>query len=122
MSWKFTRKLMPVRFEVDEPICMIVPQRRAELEEFAPELRRTESDEDLRGKLESFLRARDDIGRVQAATNVAAGERVQWQADYPRGRHIDGRAGSAGGQDRSLRLTDGRVGPQSVEWLHASVR
>ena len=37
MSWKLTRKLMPVRFEVDEPICMIVPQRRAELEEFAPE-------------------------------------------------------------------------------------
>ena len=25
MSRKFTRKLMPVRFEVDEPICMIVP-------------------------------------------------------------------------------------------------
>jgi hypothetical protein len=31
MSWKLTRKLMPVRFEVDEPICMIVPQRRAEI-------------------------------------------------------------------------------------------
>ena len=27
MNWKLTRKLMPVRFEVDEPICMIVPQR-----------------------------------------------------------------------------------------------
>jgi hypothetical protein len=25
MNWKFTRKLMPVRFEVDEPIGMIVP-------------------------------------------------------------------------------------------------
>lgn len=36
MNWKFTREFMPVRFEVDEPICMIVPQRRAELEEFAP--------------------------------------------------------------------------------------
>ena len=55
MSWKFTRKLMPVRFEVDEPICMIVPQRRADLEEFAPELTRIESDEDLRRKHESFL-------------------------------------------------------------------
>ena len=28
MNWKFTRKLTPVRFEVDEPIGMIVPQRR----------------------------------------------------------------------------------------------
>jgi hypothetical protein len=36
MNWKFTRKLMPVRFEVDESICLIVPQRRNELEEFAP--------------------------------------------------------------------------------------
>jgi Family of unknown function (DUF6065) len=51
MSWKLTRKLIPVRFEVDEPICMIVPQRRAELEEFAPELRPIESDEDLQRKL-----------------------------------------------------------------------
>ena len=39
INWKFTRQLMPVRFEVDEPICMIVPQRRGELEEFAPEFR-----------------------------------------------------------------------------------
>ena len=29
MSWKLTRKLMPVRFEVDEPICMIVPHAEA---------------------------------------------------------------------------------------------
>jgi hypothetical protein len=100
MSWKFTRKLMPVRFEVDEPIGMIVPQRRAELEEFAPELRRIESDEDLRRKHESFLRSRDEAGRIQAAANVAAGERLQWQGDYTRGRHIDGEAGVEDHQTR----------------------
>ena len=64
MNWKLTRKLMPVRFEVDEPICMIVPQRRADLEEFAPELRHIESDEDLRRKYEFFLRSR---ARVRAS-------------------------------------------------------
>jgi Family of unknown function (DUF6065) len=100
MSWKFTRKLMPVRFEVDEPICMIVPQRRAELEEFAPELRRIESDEDLQRKHESFLRSRHEAGRIQAATNVAAGERVQWQGDYTRGGHADGEAGTPDHQTR----------------------
>ncbi len=47
MNWKLTRAHMPVRFEVDEPICMIVPQRRAELEEFTPELRPIESDENF---------------------------------------------------------------------------
>ncbi len=59
MSWQITRKMMPVRFEVDEPICMIVPQRRAELEEFAPEIRPIDSDEDWRRKHEFFLRSRD---------------------------------------------------------------
>jgi hypothetical protein len=100
MSWKLTRKLMPVRFEVDEPICMIVPQRRAELEEFAPELRRIESDEDLQRKHELFLRSRDDAGRIQAAANVAAGERLDWQGDYTRGRHRDGEAGPPDHQTR----------------------
>ena len=100
MSWKFTRKLMPVRFEVDEPICMIVPQRRAELEEFAPELRRIESDEDLARKHESWLRSRSEAGRIQAAANVAAGERVEWEADYTRGRHRDGEAGADDHQTR----------------------
>jgi hypothetical protein len=94
MSWKFTRKLMPVRFEVDEPICMIVPQRRAELEEFAPELRHIESDEDLHRKHEFFLRSRHEIGQLQVATDAAAGERVPWQGDYARGSHADGEAGA----------------------------
>jgi hypothetical protein len=100
MSWKFTRKLMPVRFEVDEPICMIVPQRRAELEEFVPELRRIESDEDLRRKYETFLRSRDQLGQIHAAANVAAGQRVQWQGDYTRGRHRDGEEGAPDHQTR----------------------
>jgi hypothetical protein len=84
MNWKFTRNHMPVRFEVDEPICLIVPQRRAELEEFAPELRHIESDEDLRRKYEFFLRSRHELGQVQAETNTDAGDRVLWQGDYAR--------------------------------------
>jgi Family of unknown function (DUF6065) len=93
MSWKLTRKLMPVRFEVDEPICMIVPQRRADLEEFAPELRRIESDEDLHSKHDSFLRSRDAAKQIEQLTRVAAGEQVEWQGHYTRGKHPDGEAG-----------------------------
>ena len=100
MSWKLTRKLMPVRFEVDEPICMIVPQRRAELEEFAPELRRIESDEDLRCKHETFLRSRNAAKQIEQLTRVAAGEPVEWQGDYARGRHTDGGAGTPDHQTR----------------------
>jgi uncharacterized protein DUF6065 len=100
MSWKLTRKLMPVRFEVDEPICMIVPQRRAELEEFAPELRRIESDEDLQRKYESFRCSRDAAKQMEQVVRVNAGERVEWQGDYTRGRHTDGEAGAPDHQTR----------------------
>lgn len=94
MSWKLTRKLFPVRFEVGEPICMIVPQRRGELEEFAPELRRVESDEELQRKHETFRRSRDVAKQFEQTTRVAAGERVEWQGDYTRGKHVDGEAGA----------------------------
>ena len=100
MSWKLTRKLWPVRFEVDEPICMIVPQRRAELEEFAPELRRIDSDEDLQRKHKLFLRSRDAAKHAEQIARVAAGDRVEWQGDYTRGRHRDGEAGAPDHQTR----------------------
>jgi Family of unknown function (DUF6065) len=100
MSWKITRKHMPVRFEIDDPICMIVPQRRAELEEFAPELRRIESDETLQRKHESFRDSRDPAKQIEQCARVAAGEQVQWQGDYTRGRHTDGEAGTPDHQTR----------------------
>lgn len=100
MSWKFTRKLMPVRFEVDEPICMIVPQRRSELEEFAPELRPIDSDEDLRRKHEFFLHSRNPEKQIEQLARVAAGEQVEWQGDYARGRHTGGEAGTPDHQTR----------------------
>jgi hypothetical protein len=100
MSWKLTRKLMPVRFEVDEPICMIVPQRRAELEEFVPELRCIESDEDLQRKHEFFLRSRNAAKQIEQLTRVAAGEQVEWQGDYTRGKHTDGDPGTPDHQTR----------------------
>src|SRR5277367_3633648 len=100
MSWKLTRKHMPVRFEVDEPICMIVPQRRAELEEFTPELRHIESDEDLHRQHEFFLRSRDAAKQIEQLTRVAAGEQVEWQGDYTRGKHTNGEAGTPHHQTR----------------------
>lgn len=113
MSWKITRKMMPVRFEVDEPICMIVPQRRAELEAFAPELRPIDSNRELRTKNDYFLRSRAEMAPDQLATNVLAGERLPWQADYMRGKHADGEPGVTDHQTRRhLRSFDGREGEQ----------
>jgi hypothetical protein len=36
MNWKVTRPNALIRFEAGEPICMLVPQRRGELEAFMP--------------------------------------------------------------------------------------
>jgi Family of unknown function (DUF6065) len=100
MSWKLTRKHVPVRFEVDEPICMIVPQRRAELEEFAPELRGIESDEDLQRTHEVFRQSRNAAKQVEQLVRVAAGEKVEWQGHYTQGMHADGEAGASDHQTR----------------------
>ncbi|EUA32345.1 hypothetical protein I548_1119 [Mycobacterium intracellulare] len=83
MNWKFTREFMPVRFEVDEPICMIVPQRRAELEEFAPELRPIESDEELHRKHEFFLGSRGALGREQETADGAPASGCRGRATTP---------------------------------------
>jgi len=86
---------------------MIVPQRRAELEEFTPELRRIESDEDLQRKYEDLQRkyellrrSRDAEKQIEQVVRVTAGEQVEWQGDYTRGRHPDGEAGTPDHQTR----------------------
>jgi hypothetical protein len=100
MSWKLTRKMMPVRFDVDEPICMIVPQRRGELEEFAPELMSIASDEELQRKYEHFLDSRSRANQLEQLARLDAGQQVEWQGDYTRGRHPDGAAGAPDHQTR----------------------
>jgi hypothetical protein len=79
---------------------MIVPQRRAELEEFTPELRLIESDEELHRKHEFFLGSRGALGREQEAAAAAEKDRVPRQGDYTRGRHADGEPGAADHQTR----------------------
>src|SRR4051795_5949756 len=39
MNWKLTRPGLPIVFEPDEPICMLIPQRRGELESIRPAVR-----------------------------------------------------------------------------------
>jgi hypothetical protein len=48
MNWQMTRPYLTVTFEVDEPIALIVPQRRGELESFRPETRSISDDPVLR--------------------------------------------------------------------------
>jgi len=47
MNWQITRPRTPVRFARGEPICMITPIRRGDVEELEPEVRDLESEPDL---------------------------------------------------------------------------
>ena len=47
MNWQIARRLKGVKFVRSEPICMITPIHRDDLEDFDPEIRDLESDPEL---------------------------------------------------------------------------
>src|SRR5205823_1653280 len=47
MSWQVTRRLKVIRIQRGQPICMITPIRRGEIETVDPEIRNIESDPEL---------------------------------------------------------------------------
>jgi hypothetical protein len=84
MNWRFTRKLTPVAFERDEPICMIYPVARGVIESVEPEFRSLDEDPKIR---QSYL----DWSARRSAFNAALSEessdarREKWQKEYFRG-------------------------------------
>ena len=85
MNWKLTRPGLTVTFEQDEPVAMILPMRRGELELFEPHLRNLDAGSgdgeaytEWRAHRESFLRQL----REAKATEISRG----WQGDYFRGQ------------------------------------
>jgi len=84
VNWQMTRKDQPVLFEQGEPIAMLVPQRRGELESFRPKLRGLDSDATVRSHYQSWSRARS---RFLADLHQPGSRAVQqqWQKDYFQG-------------------------------------
>jgi hypothetical protein len=78
-----------VIFEAGEPICMLVPQRRGELEAFEPEIREIGEEPELAGSYERWAESRGEFNRnlkVPDSEAVKAG----WQKDYVRGMTVGG--------------------------------
>jgi hypothetical protein len=95
MNWKLTRPNHPVRFEVDDPICMVLPQRRGELESFDPQWRDIRSEPAIRAGVSRWHRSRMEslahIQRVLAGWVPGMGlSKVPWQRHYFRGMSVDG--------------------------------
>ena len=111
MNWKFTRKLTPIAFDRDEPFCMIFPVKRGLVEEFQPEIRLLESDEEVH---EAYLAWADSRRGFNEDLRVAGSQAQaqKWQKDYFRGS-VPGQssAESAAGTEQELRAPGVRAAP-----------
>lgn len=90
MSWKLTRPNTPVIFGADEPICMIVPQKRGELESFHPEILDISQEPELQAGHVAWHASRKQFVEEQAQADSEAARRG-WQRDYFKGVTVGGR-------------------------------
>jgi hypothetical protein len=90
MNYKLTRPGLRVEFAPGEPICMVVPQRRGELERFLAEVRDIANDPALGAAYGEWKESRADFNaQLKVAGSPEA--REGWQRHYMRGTAPDGR-------------------------------
>jgi hypothetical protein len=90
MNWKFTRP-GEVTFEEGEPVCLIVPQRRHDLQSFSPAIR--EADPTTAERWRAAMRSRHELAVKKFLAEYSAehaAARDAWESDYFRGRAPDG--------------------------------
>ena len=89
INWKMTRPDYEVTFEPGEPVAMIVPQRRGELEAFHPETLDIKRNSEIHRDYEQWETERNNfIDKLRNADPEA--EREGWQKHYLRGVKISG--------------------------------
>lgn len=90
MNWRFTRPGQRVVFEQDEPIAMLVPVRRGDVERFRPVYRAIERDPATEAGFVAFVDSRGQFIKDLRSMEPEAG-RSQWQKHYMRGETVLGR-------------------------------
>ena len=88
MSWKLTRPGLSVTFDLDEPICMISPHRREDLEQFSPRIVPLRSDATAFRRHEEFAQSRREF--LAELGNPSSAQTQTWQRHYVQGRHANG--------------------------------
>jgi hypothetical protein len=89
MNWKVTRPRTPIIFEKDEPICMIVPQKRRALEAFEPTVRDANSEPQFAQSFYRWWHSRTEF--IEALSRPGSEELKEgWQKHYFQGVHLDG--------------------------------
>ena len=90
MNWKFTRSHQLVRFEPGEPIAMLVPVRRGELESLRPVIHEAWSEPSTVAAFQQFAESRQEFLRSLNITGSAA-QRAGWQRHYMLGHNVNGK-------------------------------
>ena len=111
MNWKFTRPGLRVRFEAGEPICMIFPQKRHEIESFLPEIRAIESAPEIRDGHQKWSESRARFSREMHEGGASVPPHLTWQKHYFHGHAPAGHSARASGQ----------TGDLSFPWRNASL-
>jgi len=86
MNWKVTRRFKRITFDIGEPICLLVPQRRGELEQFVPAIKELSKNPQLEEKHKAWSDSR-------AKFNAELKERKDgpdWQRHYFVGKQVAG--------------------------------
>ena len=87
MNWKVTRPNHRIVFDVGEPIAMIVPQPRGELECFRPEIRDIASNPELKAAYDRWSSSRRQFNQALQKPGTDA-EKQGWQKHYLRGASV----------------------------------
>lgn len=119
MNWKFTRTDTPIRFEAGEPFCMIVPQRRHDLEAIHPHSTTLARNPRLAEGFAAWARRRDELsGRKFVAEfgQIEGFTPTEWQQDYFKGQPSGGiEAPPDHRTKRRLREFEADGGPSATE-------
>jgi hypothetical protein len=84
MNWKVTTVNLPIDFEPGEPICMILPIRRGEVESFHPRARDLSSDPELKKAFELWSQSRTQFNKNLKVPGSDAQNEL-WQKEYLQG-------------------------------------
>jgi hypothetical protein len=79
MNWKLTCADVPVSFRAGEPIAMIMPIRRGEIEEFEIATREISSDETVEREYKAWYESRSRFLHAAASSEQ---KKSPWQKDY----------------------------------------
>lgn len=102
MNYKILRPNEPVHFRAGEPVCMIVPQRRGELESFHPFIQSVQDNPDVAKGYQLWARSRAEFLKSLSQPREQAARGALWQKHYFRGTAPDGTIGGAHQTRREL--------------------